>query len=243
MKRYTIYTDGACSGNPGPGGIGAVIIDEENTVCARVSRGYHRTTNNRMELLAVIEAVKTLQAFVFNKYGIGKTGIKVNVCSDSQLVVNTITNGWSKKSNIDLWDKLDDTLAAFKGLYPASEVTVTKVKGHADDRYNNEADNLAVKGRNNPTLHDEAYEKTPQESTQSLFVVSSVPEPVITDVKFCGYNTPAQRRVEITLSNGTVVTVLPCHGGFQQTGCTGNEAKLTVDLAWKYQGWLNGHAR
>lgn len=240
MKRFLLYTDGACSGNPGRGGIGAVILDGDYVVCGRISRGYQKTTNNRMEILAVVEAVKMLQAYIFNKYGTRETDIKVTVCSDSQLVVNTFGGDWKRKANLDLWARLDDAVSAFRSLFPQGEITVSKVRGHADDRYNNEADALAVEGRDNPTLHDEAYENISQDDTRTLFNNVPCAEPVITDVKFCGYNTPADRRVEITLSNGTVVSIVPYQGGFQQCGCTAAEAKITVSLAWKYVKWING---
>ncbi len=137
-ESIIIYTDGACSGNPGPGGYAAIIIGENTRkeIC-----GYKKnTTNNRMELMAVIEGLKA----------IGK-GSKVKVFSDSNYVIKGITNwinnwknnNWktsSKKSvkNKELWIELDK----LKNEYDAEFL---KVKGHAGNEYNEKADSLAKK--------------------------------------------------------------------------------------------------
>lgn len=138
MPEVTIYTDGACSGNPGPGGWGALLQwkDKEKTI----SGGAADTTNNRMELTAVIKALETL-----------KKPCRVRVHSDSALIVNAFNNGWvdnwqkrgwkkaDKKAveNRDLWEHLLDAMKPH-------HVEWTKVKGHADDERNNRVDRLAV---------------------------------------------------------------------------------------------------
>jgi len=133
-----IYTDGACSGNPGPGGWGVVMLYGGHK--RELSGGESDTTNNRMELLAVI---KGLEAVTKN--------VPVQVYSDSSYIVNAINqdwignwqkNGWrtSAKSDVknrDLWEKLLELNAQYKPTY-------IKVKGHADDINNNRADELAV---------------------------------------------------------------------------------------------------
>jgi len=133
-----IYTDGACSGNPGPGGWAALLI--WNRKEKEISGGEPETTNNRMEMRAIIEALKAL-----NK------PCRVEIRSDSALIVNTFEKGWieqwknrnwrkaNKKpvENQDLWKKM------LKAMKP-HEVTWTKVKGHADDERNNRVDQLAV---------------------------------------------------------------------------------------------------
>ena len=135
--RVTVYTDGACSGNPGPGGWGAVLLfdcGEER----RVSGGCRETTNNRMELTAVIEALAVLD---------GRHNVCVN--TDSIYVKNGITswihawklNGWrtSSKSavkNVDLWMRLEE-------LVLRHNMEWKWVKGHSGDKYNEEADVLA----------------------------------------------------------------------------------------------------
>ena len=138
MDEVTIYTDGACSGNPGPGGWGAILMLNNNK--KEISGGSANTTNNIMELTAVIEALKVL-----------KRPCKVNVYSDSAYVVNAFLQnwiyGWMKKSwktaggspvkNKELWQEL-------YSLTKIHDVTFIKVKGHADNEFNNRCDELAV---------------------------------------------------------------------------------------------------
>ena len=138
MDEVTIYTDGACSGNPGPGGWGAILMLGKNR--KEISGGSENTTNNIMELTAVIEALKIL-----------KRPCKVNVYSDSAYVVNAFLQkwiyGWMKKGwktasgdpvkNKELWQEL-------YGLTKIHEVTFNKVKGHADNEFNNRCDEMAV---------------------------------------------------------------------------------------------------
>ncbi len=138
MKSVEIYTDGACSGNPGTGGYCAILIynGKEKVVSGRVED----TTNNRMELVAVIEGLKAL-----------KEPCKVNLYSDSQYVINAINEKWlegwvkagwranSKNNvkNVDLWQ----TLIPFLEKHI---VNFIKVKGHSDNEYNNRCDKIAV---------------------------------------------------------------------------------------------------
>ena len=142
-RALVVYTDGGCSGNPGPGGWGCVIIDGEKE--QTLSGGEKSTTNNRMELTAAIEA---LSAVVQNpQYG----GRAVHIFCDSQYVKNGITswisswkkNGWrtaAKKSvlNHDLWEKLD-------ALSASRDISWSWVKGHAGIKYNELCDELCQK--------------------------------------------------------------------------------------------------
>ena len=137
MKEVKLYTDGACSGNPGPGGYGAILI--YNSVEKEISGGEKETTNNKMEIMAVIKGLELL-----------KEPCIVTVYSDSAYVVNTIEKGWiyswkknnwrkSDKSivkNIELWEKM-------LTLMNIHEVKFVKVKGHSDNEYNNRCDELA----------------------------------------------------------------------------------------------------
>ena len=137
MDKVIIYTDGACSGNPGPGGWGSILMMGENK--REISGGKKDTTNNVMELTAVIEALKLL-----------KRPCKVDLYSDSAYVVNAflqnwilgwIKNGWKNSSkekvkNKELWQELFS-------LTKIHDVTFHKVKGHADNEYNNRCDELA----------------------------------------------------------------------------------------------------
>lgn len=138
MKKVTIYTDGACSGNPGAGGWGAIL--QYNGHEKEISGGDKLTTNNKMELLAVISALEIL-----------KEPCEVDLYSDSKYVIDSITKGWavgwkargwkkadkSPAKNIELWERL-------LNLLEIHNVTFHWVKGHADNPYNNRCDELAV---------------------------------------------------------------------------------------------------
>ena len=142
MTELFAYTDGACSGNPGPGGWGALLIarDGETVLKEReLSGGEPETTNNRMELMAAITALETLSS-----------ASKITVVTDSAYVKDGITkwihgwkrNGWKKKGglkNVDLWQRLDAAQARH-------DVTWEWVKGHAGHPENERADELARAG-------------------------------------------------------------------------------------------------
>lgn len=139
MEEVTIYTDGACSGNPGPGGWGAILIYKDNK--KEISGGKKDTTNNVMELTAVIEALKLL-----------KYPCKVNVYSDSAYVVNAFLQNWIigwQRNNWKTSDKKDvknkELWQELIKLTKVHDVTFFKVKGHADNEYNNRCDELARK--------------------------------------------------------------------------------------------------
>ena len=138
MKTVTLYTDGACSGNPGPGGWGAILKYGAHE--KELSGGAAETTNNRMELTAVIEGLSIL-----------KESCEVELYSDSKYVIDALSkgwvyswqkNGWKKADkkpalNVDLWEKLLELLERHTLHYHW-------VKGHAENEYNNRCDALAV---------------------------------------------------------------------------------------------------
>lgn len=137
MEKVTIYTDGACSGNPGPGGWAAVLIYNGNE--KEISGGMKDTTNNVMEITAVLEGLKAL-----------KFPCEVDIYSDSAYVVNSFLQGWiynwikkgwktasgDEVKNKELWQELYE-------LTKVHKVTFNKVKGHSDNKYNNRCDELA----------------------------------------------------------------------------------------------------
>ena len=141
MKTVTIYTDGACSGNPGPGGWGAIL--NYNGIEKELSGGEKQTTNNRMELTGVISALSAL-----------KEPCIVELWSDSKYVIDALEKGWAQgwrkrgwvKSdkkpalNPDLWERLLD-------LTEKHEMHYHWVKGHADNEKNNRCDEMAVERR------------------------------------------------------------------------------------------------
>ena len=154
--KVHIYTDGACSGNPGKGGYGIVMEWVGKPYKKEFSEGYRRTTNNRMELLAVIEALEKLKSDKLN----------VMVFSDSKYVVDAVEKkwvfGWEKKGfknkkNIDLWKR-------FLKIYRKHNVTFQWVKGHNDHVQNERCDVLAVEAsQQKDLLIDEGFETKSEE--------------------------------------------------------------------------------
>jgi len=156
-----IYTDGACSGNPGKGGYGIVMEwvgspDRGSRLYRKeFSEGYRKTTNNRMELLAVIVALEQLK----------RDGVEVTVFSDSKYVVDSVMKGWvfgwvkkgfKDKKNADLWRR-------FLKVYAKHKVNFQWVKGHNNHLQNERCDQLAVKAsQKNNLLIDEGFESRPK---------------------------------------------------------------------------------
>ena len=123
-ETYYAYADGSCLGNPGPGGWAAVIV-KPGGVSNTIFGGDPATTNNRMELTAAIEGLRNIP-----------TGMRVVLRTDSQYVVKTMTLGWKRKLNVDLWEKLDHEVGQ-------RQVHFEWVEGHAGDPLNEEADRIA----------------------------------------------------------------------------------------------------
>ncbi len=148
-KGISIYTDGAARGNPGPGGYGVVMLFEG--LRKEMSDGFRLTTNNRMELLAVIVALEAVK----------RKDLKIRVYSDSRYVVDAVNKGWlwnwekkrfKKKKNPDLWMR-------FIAIYKKVNVELIWVKGHADIPENERCDELAVEASKMPNpQEDEGYE-------------------------------------------------------------------------------------
>lgn len=148
MKKVEIYTDGACSGNPGPGGYGTILKYGKHT--KELSAGYTHTTNNRMELMAIIKGLEAL-----------KESCEVTVYSDSRYIVDAINKGWLQSwikrnwvrgknepvKNVDLWKQLANLIKKHK-------VEFVWVKGHNGLTENERCDQLAVQAAANPTLKD-----------------------------------------------------------------------------------------
>lgn len=154
MKRVIIYTDGACSGNPGPGGYGVVLKYGDNA--RELSGGFRKTTNNRMELLAVITGLEYL-----------KERCEVTIFSDSKYIVDAVNKGWARRwkangwrrnnkdkaLNPDLWERLLKLLDTHRTEF-------RWIKGHAGNKGNERADALAVSAAGDEVLSiDEGYER------------------------------------------------------------------------------------
>lgn len=153
MKQITIYTDGACSGNPGDGGYGAILMYGD--YIKEISGGEKNTTNNRMEMKAVIEALMML-----------KEPCEVEVYSDSAYVVNAFNENWIENWRARNWRKSDGKAVLNVELWQAlikltnkHNVKFIKVKGHSDNEYNNRCDELArnaiIKLRENNIVCDQ----------------------------------------------------------------------------------------
>lgn len=132
-----LYTDGSSSGNPGPGGYGVVLRCGDAR--KELSGGFACTTNNRMELLAVIAGLEAIRW----------EDAEVHVYSDSTYVVNTVTQGWKRKKNQDLWARFDALASRFR-------LRFTWIKGHAGHPENERCDRLAVQAAAQPGLPDDA---------------------------------------------------------------------------------------
>ncbi len=154
--KITMYTDGAASGNPGPGGYGVVLISGNHR--KDLSEGYRMTTNNRMELLAVIVGLEALKT----------PGCELTIYSDSKYVIDAVEKGWlqkwvktsfKKKKNADLWKR-------FLLVYKKHKVVFSWVKGHAGNPGNERCDYLAVEASKKNSLQiDQAYESGEAEGT------------------------------------------------------------------------------
>lgn len=153
-RSITIYTDGSSRGNPGPGGFGAILICGHHR--KEISQGYVRTTNNRMELMAVIAGLKALKI----------NGAMVTIYTDSQYIVKAWQLGWLRKwirtnfsggkKNADLWTELH-------ALSQMHELRFEWVKGHASNIFNNRCDMLATEaadGMNHLLIEDTGYTGT-----------------------------------------------------------------------------------
>ncbi|MFN6357251.1 MAG: ribonuclease HI [Bacteroidota bacterium] len=147
--QINVYTDGAARGNPGPGGYGVVMVSGKHR--KELSAGYKRTTNNRMELLAVIAALEAMKM----------QGTFITIYTDSKYVCEAVEKGWvfnwqnkdfKGKKNADLWKR-------FLELYPQQHITFRWIKGHAGHKENEHCDKLATNAADgNNLLTDEGYE-------------------------------------------------------------------------------------
>ncbi|MDR0545137.1 MAG: ribonuclease HI [Odoribacteraceae bacterium] len=157
-QRVIIYTDGSSRGNPGPGGHAAILTCGPHR--KEISQGYRQTTNNRMELLAVISALETLR----------RPDLLVDVYTDSRYVIDPVQQGWlftwernhfKNKKNPDLWQR-------FLPLYRAHRVTFHWVPGHSNIPLNEQCDRLAVAASRSPDLQIDFYHEDSQDFSPPL---------------------------------------------------------------------------
>lgn len=130
MNNIEIYTDGSCIGNPGPGGWGAIILNKQKT---KLSGNEADTTNNRMEMTAIIKALEWVHENYAQK---NHSDLEITIYSDSNLLIQTLTRGWKRKKNTDLWAEIDKLRAWLN-------IKWVWVKAHDTNKYNNLVDKLA----------------------------------------------------------------------------------------------------
>lgn len=132
MLDYVIYTDGAYSSSRNQGGIGIVVLRDGEYVF-KYSKGFQETTNNQMELMAVIIALRAIKNKIHS----------LTIYSDSMYVIGCATLGWKRKKNVELWMKFDEAFNKAKNLVK-EPIHFEHVKGHSDNTYNNLCDEIAV---------------------------------------------------------------------------------------------------
>jgi len=247
MKRIDIYTDGACSGNPGKGGAAWLALDEKGNELFSGSNGYRHTTNNRMELVAVIWALYQLYLYIEEKSI--NTDIKVTVYSDSQMVVETFNKGWSKNKNKDLWDNLDlilsDSCSARDGKQTTlgDIVTFAKVKGHSGNNGNDRVDAMAVKAYMHPKhmLREDAkyeeinagvHDKTTEETDMRKIDTKQI--------NLINVNDKTSRSVEIIFTDGARATFARTDNKVLADCLNEKYRSATVEIFPRLFEWLNG---
>ncbi len=159
--KINIYTDGSSFGNPGKGGYGIIMEVSDGSYRKSFMQGYRKTTNNRMELLAVIVALENIKI----------NNAKVTIYSDSKYVIDVITKKWlftwqkkqfKSKKNVDLWMR-------FLKIYPKHQITFKWIKGHNNNPKNELCDKLAKESTNQKELLvDEEYEKLVNKNDHKL---------------------------------------------------------------------------
>ncbi len=180
MKQITIYTDGSSKGNPGPGGWAAIVLmDKEKQV---LSGNEQKTTNNRMELLAIV------RAFEWISENVDARDIPVSVNSDSNLIIQTMNEGWKTKKNIDLWEALGKAIEGW-------DIEWKWVKGHSTNKLNNECDRIAqeeadkVEPTDDEIVADsngEFFCENCNNSTEGILTQKTPDSPIRVDCTHCG---------------------------------------------------------
>lgn len=160
--KYTVYSDGGCSVNPGGrGGYGAIIIDDEGNI-TQLSEGFMASTNNRMELMGAIASLSLIPK-----------GAKVDFYSDSKYVVDTMLHNYSRNKNVDLWSQLDN---AVKG----KKIKYMWVRGHNGDKFNEICDKLATAAMNKEELlQDAGYDGPIKKQSKSAMTIEIIADETI----------------------------------------------------------------
>jgi len=176
MTKIQIYTDGSSKGNPGPGGWAFVVLHDGKT--KKASGGESATTNNRMEIMAAIEALKWVKK--------NHADAKIDLFSDSTLLIKTMSGEFKSKKNLDLWRELS-------GLAEGLDIEWNWVKGHASDKYNNMCDKLAQEAADKVEPADVLEEKCAEgfycpkcnKETEGVLTQKTPDSPIRVDCAHC----------------------------------------------------------
>ena len=166
-RHVEIYTDGACSPNPGPGGYGVIVARDGERL--ELAGGFRKTTNNRMEMLAAIKGLKSVD-------GDGGDGLDIAIFSDSRYLVDMFNGGYAKRWQANGWMRdprhralNEDLWGELLGLADAHRVRFNWVRGHSEHPENERCDELAVEARRADDLPpDEAYEKAVAQAQEQM---------------------------------------------------------------------------
>ena len=210
-ETIDIYSDGACSGNPGPGGAAALIVAFAEEAASSAA-GYRRTTNQRMEIAAATLGIRLAAEYARRYAG----DFRAVLHTDSQYVVATLTKGWKRRANLDLWNELDRAVAELTAAAGPNTLTVEWVKGHAGNAWNNVADRLAVEASHNATREDGGYaaEQVPDLFSSAAEETAPQTNPTLTAVTSAGRTVGLEyfvadgiRYLIVTNAEGTVLGI------------------------------------
>jgi ribonuclease HI len=159
QDKITIYTDGSCLGNPGPGGWAVLIIKNKKEEILK--GGEPDTTNNRMEMTAILNAIKWLNE------NVKSSTTEIELFSDSSLLINSISKGWKRKANTDIWEEIDEKLNLLnsKGI----RIAWNWVKGHHTDKFNAKVDEIAVEESNKQPKGHASVKKSDTSKSPGFF--------------------------------------------------------------------------
>lgn len=224
MNNFSIYTDGACSGNPGPGAAAFAIFDGSFHV-TKGAQAYRLTTNNRMEITAVILALEKIHNYAVYT-GLGNV-IDCVVFSDSQLVIGTMNLGWKRRTNQDLWKRLDAAISVITDK--GGNVAFKKVAGHADDERNILVDRMAVSAiARSRHIEDAGYTCEQTRRTAGKVTLRGVSINLDDDERCSS--------IEVSFSNGKKAIIRK--DGRSANGLNEEEAALLERVRGLYEVWF-----
>lgn len=222
MKKTDIYTSSACSCNPGTGGCGFAVVDATGKPVVVKGYGYRKTTNIRMEIMAVVLGIR--EALALPETG----GVKLVVHTPSQIVTGTMNDDFKRKSNTDLWKELDDTVRGRKVDFvkatgsPREDIYLSMAKTQANIHCH----------PSQAVLTDEGFDRRPAPVKGGTAIVN---------VLLSGFAAGQRRTLSVTLTSGAEVKVEAVRGRLRCSACTTAEAETVTRLAEQFKPWLSGN--